>query len=162
MAGEPRPEEDAMKPAVAILSAALLAGALAAPAAAGEVEKTAAFAVDQWIDLAASDGPVTLHRVRLVRGSGMTKSKFMRPGGSEYLEDVQLQVEFTNQGSADWEMRLRFEWLDGNGEAIDGYDGREDLDSDSRYEQQTVTLSTLRYGLKRARKLHLKIEFFPG
>jgi hypothetical protein len=139
----------------------VLAAALAAPALAGEVDKTAPFVLDQWIELGATDGPVTLHRIRLVRQGGVTKSKLMRPGGSQYLEDVQLQLEFSNVGSQDWESRWRIEWTDAAGAAIDGYDGSENLDSGARYEQQTVTLSTLRYGLDRGKQLTLRIEFFP-
>lgn len=143
---------------------AALAAALAAPrpAAAGEVEKTAAFSLDTWLALDSHDGPVTLHRVRLARTGGEVKSRLLRPGNSEYLADVQIQVEFSNEASKDWEMRLKVEWLDADGRVIDGYDDTENLDSDSRYDQQTVTLSTLRYGLERARKLRVRITYYPG
>ena len=145
-----------------IRSAALLAAfVLAAPAFAGEVEKKVPFALDQWIDLAATDGPVTLHRIRLVKQGGVTKSSFVRPGNAQFLEDVQIQLEFTNDASKDWEARVHFVWLDGNGETIDGYDDNENLDSDSRHDQQTVTLSTLRYGLARAKQLEIRISFQP-
>ncbi len=75
---------------------------------------------------------------------------------------MQIQVEFSNEASKDWEMRLKVEWLDGDGRVIDGYDDTENLDSDSRYDQQTVTLSTLRYGLERARQLRVRISYYPG
>ena len=58
-----------MKVTSAAVAALLLLAA--APLAAGEVEKEVPFVLDQWIDLAASDGPVSLHRVRLTRlGAG--------------------------------------------------------------------------------------------
>ncbi|KAB2966213.1 MAG: hypothetical protein F9K18_05900 [Thermoanaerobaculia bacterium] len=145
----------------AILIAALPALAVAAPAVAGEVERNVPFALDQWVELASSDGPVTLHRMRLTRTGASAKSRIMRPGNSEYLEDVQIQVEFTNDATRDWEMRLRCEWLDEQGRVIDGYDDREGLDSESRHDEQTVTLSTLRYGLERARKLRVRVEYHP-
>ena len=146
------------------LSLAAACAVLAAPppAAAGEVEKTATVALDTWIALDSPDGPVTLHRVRLARSGGAVKSHFVRPGNSEYLTDVQIQVEFSNEASSDWQMRLKVEWLDGDGRPIDGYDDTEDLDSDSRHDQQTVTLSTLRYGLERARQLRIRITYSPG
>ena len=50
----------------------------------------------EWVELASTDGPVTLHRIRLVREGGITKSTFMRPGNSQYLADVQIQLEYTN------------------------------------------------------------------
>ena len=59
------------------------------------------------------------------------------------------------------EARLDVVWSDGSGNVIDGYHDSENLDNDSRHDQQTVTLSTLRYGLERARKLKLRIRFDP-
>ncbi|MDQ1347799.1 MAG: hypothetical protein QG573_1172 [Acidobacteriota bacterium] len=140
-----------------------LAAAILLPLAtfAGTVEKDVPFKLDQWIELASTDGPVTLHRVRLVRQGGVTKSSFMRPGSSKYLDDVQIQLEFTNDSSNDWEARMSIEWLDGEGKPIDGYQGEEGLDSEQRHDQQTVTLSTLKYGLDRARKLKISIDTNP-
>ena len=140
-----------------------LAAAILLPLAtfAGTVEKDVPFKLDQWIELASTDGPVTLHRVRLVRQGGVTKSSFMRPGNNKYLDDVQIQLEFTNDSSNDWEARMSIEWLDGEGKTIDGYQGEEGLDSEQRHDQQTVTLSTLKYGLDRARKLKISIDTNP-
>jgi hypothetical protein len=144
------------------LAVAFAAGALLpAPVSAGTVEKSAPFALDQWVDLASTDGPVTLHRVRIVRQGGVTKSSFMRPGNSKFLEDVQIQLEFTNDSSNDWEARISVEWLDGDGQTIDGYDGKEGLDSEQRHDQQTVTLSTLKYGVDKAKKLKIRIDTNP-
>ncbi len=133
------------------------------PAAwAGEVEKSVPFALGTWIDLAAADGPVTIHRVRIERQSGITKSKLFRPGGgSSYAADVQVQIEFTNDATRDWDAEVEIEWLDRDGVAIDGYRGTESLDSESRHDMQTITLSTLRYGLDRAKKLKIHLEFHP-
>ena len=103
---------------------------------------------------------MTLHRFRIVRAAG-TKSRILRPGNSEYLEDVQLQLEFSNDASRDWEARLDVVWSDASGNPIDGYHDSENLDNDSRHDQQTVTLSTLRYGLERAKKLSVRIRYDP-
>jgi hypothetical protein len=136
---------------------------LVPPAArAGEVSKTVTFSLGTWEDLAASDGPVTIHRVRVEKQSGITKSKLFRPGGgSSYAADVQVQIEFTNDATHDWEAEVEIEWLDKDGVAIDGYRGTESLDSESRHDIQTVTLSTLRYGLDRAKKLRVRLDFHP-
>ena len=139
-------------------AAALL---LTAAAHAGTADKTVAFKLGEWIDLASTDGPVTLHRIRIVREGGFTKSKFMRPGNSEYLTDVQIQLEFTNDATRDWEAKFDIEWLDADGTTIDGYEGNEGLDSEKRHDEQTVTLSTLKYGLERARKFKIHIDFHP-
>ncbi len=144
------------------LAVAVVAALLATPIAfAGEVEKTVSFELDRWVELDATDGPVTLHRIRLARTARSAKSRLMRPGNDEYLEDVQIQLEFTNEASRDWEAVLAIEWLDAAGQPIDGYDDGENLDSESRRDVQTVTLSTLRYGLERAKKLRLRVAFHP-
>jgi len=131
--------------------------AVTVPLSAAAVEKSVPFALDQWIELKSTEGPVTLHRIRLASQGGLTKSKVFRPGGSSYTTDVQIQLEFSNDSTDDWEARIRFEWLDAAGVVIDGYDGSENLDDEARYEQQTMTLSTLRYGLDKAKKLRLEI-----
>ncbi len=140
-----------------------LAAVLLLPLAtfAGTVEKNVPFKLDQWIELASTDGPVTLHRVRIVRQGGVTKSSFMRPGNNKYLADVQIQLEFTNDSTNDWEARFAIEWLDGDGKVVDGYEGDEGLDSEKRHEQQTVTLSTLKYGIDKAKKLVIRIDTNP-
>jgi len=148
-----------MRPRVLLLAALLLFPA--DTLLAGEVAKSVPFQLDQWTELQAVDGPVTLHRVRLARQAGMTKSKLFRPGQSEYLEDVQVQLEFSNDATKDWEARLKVEWLDADGAVIDGYDASENLDNEARREVQTVTLSTLRYGIARAKTLRLSITFYP-
>lgn len=144
---------------VAALALAVGALALAAPSIAGEFEKTVPFTFDQWFDVNSQEGPVTLHRIRIVKERQSAKSRIMRPGNSEYLQDVQIQLEYTNDATRDWEAKLRVEWLDENGLAIDGYNDEENLDSESRHDQATVTLSTLRYGLERAKKLAIRIDF---
>lgn len=142
-----------------LLAFVLVSAAL--PLSAGEVSKDVAFALDQWVELDATDGPVTLHRIRLTKQSGITKSKFLRPGNSEYLQDVQIQLEFSNETSKDWEAHLEVEWLDGAGQVIDGYKDSETLGDGSRHDEQTVTLSTLKYGLEKAKKLKIAIRFEP-
>jgi hypothetical protein len=159
----PLPKEARMRIVRSLRPTLALAAALGSSAAAlaGTVEKTVPFALDQWIELASTDGPVTLHRLRLVRQGGVTKSTFMRPGNNKYLADVQIQLEFTNDSTNDWEARFEVEWVDGDGKVIDGYEGDEGLDSEQRHEQQTVTLSTLKYGIDKAKKLKIRITTNP-
>src|SRR5262245_18526382 len=103
-----------------VLAAALpaLIALLALPPAATALEKSAPYALDQWIDLKSTEGPVTLHRIRLASQGGITKSKLMRPGSATYLADVQIQLEFTNEATDDWNAVIRFEWLDAAGVVI--------------------------------------------
>jgi hypothetical protein len=140
------------------LLVAVLTAVVALPTAALAVEKSVPFALDQWIELGVTEGPVTLHRIRLASQTGVTKSKIFRPGGSSFTTDVQIQLEFTNQSTDDYEARIRFEWLDAAGVVIDGYDGSEGLDNEARFEQQTMTISTLRYGLDKAKKIRFSIS----
>lgn len=142
------------------LAGLLLTLGSTAPAEAGTVSKSLPFQLDQWIPLDVTDGPVTLHRIRIreVRG-GLTKSKVFRPGNDEYLKTVQIELEYSNTEKRDWEADLDIRWLDAQGEPIDGYHDDEGLDEDERHDETTVTLSTLKYGLDRAKKLEIEIEF---
>ncbi len=131
------------------------------PGQAGEVSKSVPFELDRWVELEATDGPVTLHRIRLHRVSGgMTKSKLFRPGNDEFLETVRIELEYSNQSGSDWEVDIDLRWVDEAGRTIDGYHDEEDLDNDERYDDATVTLSTLRYGLERATTLELSLDFY--
>lgn len=141
---------------VAVAVSCLLSGGVAY---AGDFEKKVPFAFDQWFDVNSTDGPVTLHRIRIVRERASAKSRIMRPGNSEYLQDVQIQLEYTNDAKRDWETRMKVEWLDDQGKAIDGYNDDENLDGDSRHDEATVTLSTLLYGLERAKTLSIKLDY---
>lgn len=148
-------------PYTVVLVLALAAG-WPAPSTAASVTRTADFELGTWLELGAKDGEVTLHRIRLVEVTGtITKSDFMRPSGAGYLKTVQLQIEYTNPTTHDWEARVRVEWLDADGVPIDGHEGEEDLDKQEHHEVQTITISTLRYGLARAKTLTVSIEFGP-
>jgi hypothetical protein len=145
---------------VLILGAAAVVGASAAAAA--DVERSVAFELDHWYDLGVTSGPVTFHRVRIVRQTGsLTKSTFFRPGNTQYLATVQLQIEYSNSEKRDWKANLDVAWVDGDGTPIDGYKGDEGLDGEESHGKVTVTLSTLEYGLARARKLKLAISSEP-
>lgn len=148
-----------MSRAAFVLVAALV---FSAPALAGEAHKEIKLEFDRWIDLKVTDGPVTLHRFRLVRGvAGSIKSKIARPTNSRYLEDVRLEVEYSNDASRDWELTVRGEWSDAQGVTVDGIDQSESLDDGKRFESVTITFPTLRYGLERASKLKLDLFFQP-
>lgn len=142
------------------LAVALLAGPSAV--ASGRVEKSVDFSLGTWVDLNVTEGPVTLHRIRLVEQSGQfTKSQFIRPVGGEYLQTVQIQLEYSNSATKDWEAYLKFEWLDADGQVIDGYNDSESLDDREVHDDTTVTLSTLKYGLARAKTIRFSISVTP-
>ena len=147
-----------MRTIVSILLTALLAAVLAAPATAGEVEKSVPFELEKWHELEVTDGPLTLHRIRVTELSGV-KSTIFRPGNSEYLTDVQVQIEYSNPSEDDVEADVEIHWLDAQGRIIDGYDDEEDFDDEERHEEQTITLSTLKYGLEVADTLRFTIRW---
>jgi hypothetical protein len=126
------------------------------------VDKTASFELGTWVTLEHTEGPVVLHRIRVVEQAGaITKSTIFRPTGSEYLRTVQIQIEYSNSATRDWKAVLLVEWLDADGKVIDGYRGSESLDDRESHDITTITLSTLRYGLDRARTLKIFIEPRP-
>lgn len=144
---------------------AVLAGLLAAgtPAAAGGVSKTFAFELDKWYDLDdAKQGPVSFHRIQISRHEGLlTKSNLFRPGNAEYLASIEIRLEYSNSATRDWKARFHLALLDEQEREIDGYNGSEELDEGESHEMVTIKLSTLKYGLERARKLRVVIEAEP-
>lgn len=131
------------------------------PASAGEVSKSFTFELDKWFDLAATDGPLTLHRLRLEKiGGGFTK--LARLGGSsDYAASVELQIEYSNDSSSDWKADVVVEWLDAKGEVIDGYRSDMNLDDGDRHELKKASITTLRYGIDQAKKLRVEIRTNP-
>jgi hypothetical protein len=142
----------------AALSLLVLALALAAsPVFGGSVDRDVPFVFDEWIEIGYTDGPVTIHRVRIAK-TGLAKSKIFRPTNSEFSEDVQVQIEYTNDSERDFDCDLDIVWLDAQGVEIDGYRGEEDIDENDR-DQMTAAFSTLKYGLDRAATLHIGLRF---
>ncbi len=145
-----------------VLFIGLVLIASGSPGQAETFEKTIPFQIGEWIDIELEDGPAELHRMRIVADDGgLTKSKLFRPGNDEYLDTIQLQVEYSNSASRDWEADMEIEWQDSKGVAIDGYNDSESMDDDERHDLITVTLSTLSYGLARAKKLKIRFEIYP-
>ena len=144
---------------LAAMAAALL---ISAPPAAGTVSKSVPFELGAWTTLDEVDATVTLHRLRVVEQTGaFTKSNLFRPSGSEYLVTVQIQLEYTNTSTHDWNARIVVEWLDADGKVIDGYSGSEGLDRKEDHDVDTMTISTLKYGIEKAKTLRVKIDFGP-
>lgn len=145
-------------PAVAALAGIL---ALGTRVDAAGFQRTVPFALDQWIPIDLKDGPVTIHRVRIERKSRGFKSTVTRPGNSQFAQDVQIQIEYSNTSTTDWDVRGKIVWLDAADATIDGYEGSEDLDEEESHDVASMLFSTLRYGLDKARKLRIELEVVP-
>ncbi|HLA78833.1 MAG TPA: hypothetical protein VJU18_14745 [Vicinamibacteria bacterium] len=151
-----------MRPVLFHAAVAVALTASASAVRAESVSKTVPFEVDRWYELKVEEGPVTLHRIRIASKEGLvSKSKIFRPGNSEYLETVQIQIEYSNTASKDWKAELKIHWLDEQDRIIDGYNGSEDLGDDEKFQHAHVSLSTLKYGLDRAKKLRIRIDAVP-
>jgi hypothetical protein len=127
--------------------------------AAAQVNMTVDFDLDKWWDVEKTSGSVTVHRIRVKDQKSNIKSKLFRPGNSEYLKTIVIEMEFSNDATRDIEADVNIEWKDSSGKTIDGYHDDEDFDEGERHEIQTITLSTLQYGLEVAKKLHIKIDW---
>jgi len=143
------------------LVALALTSLLPTPGEGATFQRTVPFALDQWVDIGWRDGPVTIHRLRVEQKGRSFKSVVTRPGNSEFLQDVQIQIEFSNSSTADWEVKTNIVWLDANSQVIDGYQGGEGLGDGDSHELATMLFSTLKYGLKQARTLRIELEIQP-
>ena len=130
----------------------------AVPAAAADIDKEFPFKLDEWFPLEVSEGDLTIHRVRVKTIKGNVKSKIFRPTNTEFVQTVQIQVEYTNDSSRDVEADLDIVWVDSRGNVIDGYRDEEDMDEDE-HDEMTAMISTSAYGLEQAKKLLVKIHF---
>ncbi len=147
-----------MRTVTTCLAVLVAASALAG----GPVDKAVPFELGKWIDLEHTEGPVVLHRIRVVEQTGtITKSTIFRPVGSEYLKTVQIQLEYSNSATKDWDCFMQVEWVDADDKVIDGYRDSESLDDREAHDATTVTLSTLKYGLEKARTLKIRLEVRP-
>ncbi|MCB1037629.1 MAG: hypothetical protein KDD47_27605 [Acidobacteria bacterium] len=136
----------------------LLASAAALPAEAASISKEFPFKLGEWYELEVTDGPVTIHRIRVEVQEGNVKSKIFRPGNSEFSKTVQIQIEYTNRADKDYDADIDVVWVDAKGNEIDGYRDEEGIDEDER-DEMTMTLSTLKYGLEMAKTLKVGIRF---
>jgi len=140
----------------------LAATVLAAPASAQtSVDKTVPFELDKWYELNVKEGPITLHRIRLERAGGGGLKARVTGGEDEYRAQVKVDLEYSNVASADWRVVFRISWLDDGGETIDGYNGSHELEEKKDFNRTGGTVTTLRYGLARARKLRLLLNVKP-
>jgi hypothetical protein len=141
----------------------LALGLCAVPTGAEEFKASFPFELGRWYTIEREDGAVKLYRIRVEPQTGMRtfKSKLVRPTNSEFLQDVQIQLEYSNKASSDWKAKLRVVWTDEKGEPIDGYIGKESLGEDKKHELATMLLSTLKYGVLRAKKLEVEIDVEP-
>jgi hypothetical protein len=140
----------------------LAATVLAAPASAQtSVDKTVPFELDKWYELNVKEGPITLHRIRLERGAGGGLKSRVTGGEDEYHVPVKAELEYSNAASSDWRVVFRISWVDESGEAIDGYNGSHQLSEKKDFERASGTVTTLRYGLARAKKLRLLLNVKP-
>ncbi|MCU0291111.1 MAG: hypothetical protein MUF10_03855 [Thermoanaerobaculaceae bacterium] len=147
-----------MRTALTCLTLLVAASVMAGDA----IDKSVPFELGTWIELERTEGPVVLHRMRVVEQTGtITKSSIFRPTGSEYLKTVQIQVEYSNSATKDLTLWMQVEWVDADGKVIDGYRDDESLDDREVHDLVTVTLSTLKYGLERAKDLKIHLEVRP-
>ncbi len=147
-------------PALALV---LFAAFAPRPTFAEEVNRLFSFEPDKWYSLDdAKEGPVTLHRIQVALQRGrFTKSTLFRPGNSDYLASIEIKLEYSNSATKDWKAKFNLALLDENGQEIDGYNGKDDLNEQESHNMVTIKLSTLKYALERARKLRVVIVSEP-
>ncbi len=145
-----------MLPLIAALTLLL---ATAIPAAADKIDRTFDFELGKWYELEVTDGPVTIHRVRVVETARNVKSRIIRPHNPDFTKTVVIEVEYTNDSTRDIDMNTYVVWKDARGNVIDGYDDEEELDDEERHDITTMTQSTLIYGLEQAKSLEVRLDW---
>ncbi|HVS14176.1 MAG TPA: hypothetical protein VMV46_09645 [Thermoanaerobaculia bacterium] len=144
---------------VALLGALLGALASASTASAQTVDESFPFELERWYRIEHTSGPVTIHRLRLTHTQGGFASRLKRD--DRYQQQVTLELEFSNQGDADWKCQAEVEWLDEAGLVIEGVTSKLELDDRKQNDIRRESKVVLRYGLQRARTLHIKLRLDP-
>lgn len=145
-----------------VLSALLLVVAGVGAAQGGEFIESYEFQVDQWHQIDVSDGPVTLHRIRVDRKEDrLTKAVLARPYNQQHLEPIRFQLEYSNGSSGKWKARVTVRWLDEEGRVIDGFSANETLGKKSAQKIVQASVATLKYGIERAKTLQIEVRFEP-
>jgi len=148
-----------MRQHLLLVAALVLASSAVQPLGADTVKKSYSFELDKWYEIDAESGPVKLYRIRVERQSGAkTFKSILTRVHTDFATDVQIQIEYSNKSSKDWKGKMRIVWVDEKGETIDGYVGTESFGDETKHEVQTMLVSTLKYGLLRARKLEVEIS----
>lgn len=145
-----------------VLAALLLAPVAVGIAGAEEVVKSFDFEVDRWYPIEVSDGPVTLHRIRIDRKEDrLNKATLARPYNQQYLQPVRFELDYTNGSSEKWKARVMVRWLDEEDRVIDGFSANETLQKKSAHKTVHASVSTLKYGIERAKTLQVEVRFEP-
>ena len=142
------------------LTVALLAlGPAAAAARAQTIDQSFPFELERWYRIEETSGPITIHRLRLTHTEGGVASRLKRD--DRYQQQVTLELEFSNQGDADWKCQSEIEWTDADGLVIEGISQGLELDDDKNHAIRKQAKAVLRYGLQRARTISIKLRLDP-
>ena len=120
------------------------------------------FELERWMDIEQTDGPVTIHRVRVT-----TQRTGFRSWGAEtalnrdYMQRLGVQLEFTNESTRKYKSYIEVRLLDANGEAVDGFGDEEGLDANRARNIVERSFPASKYGLKRVERLEIEIELNP-
>jgi hypothetical protein len=143
-----------------LLGAALLAAVAPAWAASAQtIDESFPFELERWYRIEHTSGPITVHRLRLTHTTGGIASRLKRD--ERYQQQVTLELEFSNQGDADWKCQAEVEWVDDAGLAIEGISSKLELDDRKQNDIRRESKAVLRYGVQRARTLHIKLRLDP-
>jgi hypothetical protein len=140
-------------------AALLLLASVTATAHAQTVDVSFPFELERWYRIEHTSGAITVHRVRLTHTAGGLASRIKRD--DRYQQQVTLELEFSNEGDADWKCQTEVEWTDQDGLAIEGVIHRFVLDDHKSHDVRRESKAVLRYGLQRARTIHVKLRLDP-
>ena len=145
--------------AAALCATLLVLGLVPASASAGTVDQSFPFELERWYRIEHTSGPVTVHRVRLTQTAGGVASRIKRD--DRYQQQVTLELEFSNPGDADWRAQTEIVWTDADGLVVEGVSHRFVLSDKKSHAIRKEAKAVLRYGLQRARTIHVKLRLDP-
>lgn len=142
-----------------LIVASLLAFLLPSLTSAQAFDETFDFRLDEWIEIELEEDPITIHRLRVVRSNPGVAARIAR--NERYDQQLELELEYSNQASRDWELDIQLEWLDEDDAVIEGIETEFELDKRRARDLKKEKSSANRYGLGQAVRLSVRLELDP-
>jgi hypothetical protein len=121
-----------------------------------------AFELEKWIDVNKTDGPITIHRIRVSEDQAGIRSKSAEMAlNRAYVQRIAVQIEYTNESSRRYKSHIAVNMADANGEAVDGFSDDEGLEPNKSRGLVTRSFPASKYGLQRVTRIDLEIKLTP-
>lgn len=127
------------------------------PAEAETIEQSFDFQTGEWNDIDQKSGGITIHRVRVTKGSGGFVSSITGGVNDQNYLEITVELEYSNEGDNKIKSTFSVQFLDADGETIDGFEIDQNFKKNSSRQVAKQSMSSSKYGIGKAARLSVKI-----